>query len=89
MPTVCATKSAQGLSGRYLSQWWYLSDNGDLMERFLNLPALEIFMYGDQSAFLSYLDHIDTSGVRRCEIPQSGTFRCILILQKCGKRLQP
>lgn len=51
-----------------------LSDNADLMERFLNLPAPKMFMYGEQNASLSYLDHIEASGVRRCEIPQSGHF---------------
>ncbi len=51
-----------------------LSDNGNLMERFLNLSAPKMFMYGDQNASLSYLDHIEASGVRRCEIPQSGHF---------------
>lgn len=51
-----------------------LSDNGGLMERFLNLPAPKMFMYGDQNASLSYLGQIEASGVRRCEIPQSGHF---------------
>ncbi len=51
-----------------------LSDNCGLMGRFLNLPAPKMFMYGDQNASLSYLDHIEASGVRRCEIPQSGHF---------------
>ena len=51
-----------------------LSENGDLMERFLRLPCAKMFMYGDQNASLSYLDHIEAHGVRRSEVPHCGHF---------------
>lgn len=51
-----------------------LSDNGDLMTRFLNLPCPTMFMYGDQNNTLSYLSHIQANGVELAEIPQCGHF---------------
>ena len=51
-----------------------LSDTGELMQKFLNLPCPKMFMYGDQNASLSYLDHIEANGVRRAEIPHCGHF---------------
>ncbi|RNM06359.1 alpha/beta fold hydrolase [Dickeya undicola] len=51
-----------------------LSDNGDLMTKFLGLPCPALFMYGEQNASLSYLDHIARHGVRLAEIPQCGHF---------------
>lgn len=51
-----------------------LSDNGNLMERFLNLPCPKMFMYGDQNTTLSYLSNITAKGVELAEIPQCGHF---------------
>ena len=52
----------------------HLSDHGDLMTRFLNLPFPKMFMYGEQNKTLSYLDHIETHGVHLSEIPECGHF---------------
>lgn len=51
-----------------------LSDNGDLMEKFLGLPCPKMFMYGEQNASLSYLSRIQSRGVRLSEIPHCGHF---------------
>lgn len=51
-----------------------LSDNGDLMSRFLGLPFPRMFMYGEQNAMLSYLQHIREQGVILAEIPECGHF---------------
>ncbi|SLM32425.1 Putative alpha/beta hydrolase (fragment) [Desulfamplus magnetovallimortis] len=51
-----------------------LSDHGDLMEKFLNLPCPKMFMYGEQNRTLSYLNHIESNGVRLSEIPECGHF---------------
>lgn len=51
-----------------------LSDNGDLMTRFLGLPCPKMFMYGEQNASLSYLNHIASNGVELAEIPLCGHF---------------
>ena len=51
-----------------------LSDNGDLMNRFLGLPCPKMFMFGAQNRSLSYLDHIEANGVRLSEIPDCGHF---------------
>lgn len=51
-----------------------LSDNADLMGKFLGLPCPKLFMYGEQNATLSYLPHIQASGVRLAPIAQSGHF---------------
>lgn len=51
-----------------------LSDNGDLMSKFLKLPCPKMFMYGDQNASLSYLGHIKSQGVRLAEIADCGHF---------------
>lgn len=51
-----------------------LSDNADLMTRFLGLPCPTMFMYGDQNSTLSYLAHIEANGVELAEIPQCGHF---------------
>ena len=49
-----------------------LSDHGDLMAGFLSLPFPRMFLYGQQNASLSYLQHLETNGVRLAEIPSSG-----------------
>lgn len=51
-----------------------LSDNGDLMLKFLSLPCPSMFMYGEQNASLTYLNYLDVNGVELAEIPQSGHF---------------
>ena len=51
-----------------------LSDNGNLMDRFLGLSCPTMFMYGAQNASLSYLGHIKAKGVRLSEIPECGHF---------------
>lgn len=51
-----------------------LSDNGDLIDKFLGLPCPKMFMYGEQYASLSYLPHIQAHGVTLAEIPHCGHF---------------
>ena len=51
-----------------------LSDNGDLMHKFLGLPFPRMFMYGEQNASLSYLSAIEEQGVVLSEIPDCGHF---------------
>lgn len=51
-----------------------LSDNGNLMDKFLHLPFPRMFMYGEQNNTLSYLSHIQAKGVRLSEIPECGHF---------------
>jgi len=51
-----------------------LSDNGDLMNKFLSLPCPKMFMYGEQNRELSYLSYIETKGVRLSEISECGHF---------------
>ena len=51
-----------------------LSDNDHLMDKFLNLPCPRMFMYGDQNRSLSYLQKLQSNGVRLAEIPYSGHF---------------
>ncbi|MCG8617333.1 MAG: alpha/beta hydrolase [Desulfobacterales bacterium] len=52
----------------------HLSDNGELMDKFLNLPCPKMFMYGDENRHLSYLEFIESKGVRLSEIPECGHF---------------
>jgi pimeloyl-ACP methyl ester carboxylesterase len=49
-----------------------LSDDGDLMTKFLALPCPRMFMYGEQNATLSYLPKLAAGGVELAEIPHSG-----------------
>lgn len=63
-----------------------LSDSGDLMTRFLGLPCPTMFMYGEQNASLSYLEHIARYGVRLAEIPSAAIFRCTPTRWRCGGR---
>ncbi|MDQ7049743.1 MAG: alpha/beta hydrolase [Enterobacterales bacterium] len=51
-----------------------LSDNSNLMEKFLNLPCPKMFMYGEQNQSLTYLTAIQSNGVRLAEIPECGHF---------------
>lgn len=51
-----------------------LSDNADLMTKFLGLPCPKMFMYGEQNASLSYLKQLQSHGVELAEIPLCGHF---------------
>ncbi len=51
-----------------------LSDDGDLLERFIALPAPKLFMFGHQNNSLSYLQHLDRNGVGLAEISDSAHF---------------
>lgn len=51
-----------------------LSDNGELMEKFLGLPCPTMFMYGVQNRSLSYLPHIEAKGIALAEVPNCGHF---------------
>jgi pimeloyl-ACP methyl ester carboxylesterase len=66
-----------------------LSDNGDLMAKFFDLPCPKMFMYGEQNASLSYLSTIASRGVRLSEIPHCGHFPMYsnpaLMWQEIGK----
>lgn len=49
-----------------------LSDNGELMAKFLGLPFPRMFMYGDENRSLSYLPLLKERGLRLSEIPACG-----------------
>lgn len=51
-----------------------LSDNGNLMDRFLALPFPRMYMYGVQNNSLSYLDLLAEKGVELAEISDCGHF---------------
>lgn len=51
-----------------------LSDNADLMGKFLGLPCPRMFMFGEQNASLSYLSHLQAEGVRLAPIADCGHF---------------
>ncbi|KJH88475.1 alpha/beta hydrolase [Pseudomonas fluorescens] len=51
-----------------------LSDNGQLMEKFLALPFPRQYMYGVTNSHLSYLKDIATQGVHLACIPDCGHF---------------
>lgn len=51
-----------------------LSDKGDLMNKFLSLPCPKMFMYGEQNKSLSYLNYIQSEGVKLSEISECGHF---------------
>ncbi|HEY9377265.1 MAG TPA: hypothetical protein VIQ02_09250 [Jiangellaceae bacterium] len=51
-----------------------LSDNGDLMDRFLALPLPRVYIYGQQNHSLSYLPTLAANGVELAEIPHSAHF---------------
>ena len=56
-----------------------LSDNANLMEKFLGLPCPKMFMYGAQNKDLSYLSHIERNGVRLAKFLSLAIFRCMPI----------
>jgi pimeloyl-ACP methyl ester carboxylesterase len=49
-----------------------LSDHGDLLQRFLTLPMLRMFVHGEDNAELSYLPLLAERGVTVAQIPRSG-----------------
>ncbi|KAH6703135.1 putative hydrolase [Leptodontidium sp. MPI-SDFR-AT-0119] len=51
-----------------------LSDEGDLLSKFLSLPFPRMFMHGEQNASLTYLKRLGAEGVELAEIPHSGHF---------------
>lgn len=51
-----------------------LSDNGDLLSKFLGLPCPKMFMYGEEYKTLSYLPHLRSNGVRLSQIADCGHF---------------
>jgi len=51
-----------------------LSDNGNLLRKFLALPFPRTFMYGEQYNKLSYLPILKAAGVWMSEISESGHF---------------
>ncbi|KAJ5188244.1 Alpha/Beta hydrolase protein [Penicillium cf. griseofulvum] len=57
-----------------LSTMVELSDNTDLMAKFLGLPCPRMFMYGEHNAGLSYLPALRQTTVELAEIPHSGHF---------------
>jgi pimeloyl-ACP methyl ester carboxylesterase len=52
----------------------HLSEHGDLMAKFLGLPARTMLMYGEQNRTLSYLPLLRDTHVDLVEIPQCGHF---------------
>ncbi|RDU97672.1 alpha/beta fold hydrolase [Trinickia dinghuensis] len=64
---------AQAVRGIFTSMV-ELSDHADLMTKFLSLPCLRMFMYGEQNASLSYLGHLRDNGVALAEIKHAGHF---------------
>lgn len=51
-----------------------LSDHGKLLDRFLQLPAPKVFMYGAQNNALSYLPAMARAGVELAEIEHCAHF---------------
>ena len=64
---------AEAVEGIF-SSMVHLSDHGELMDKFLNLPCPKMFMYGEQNSHLSYLSDIQSKGVKLSEIPECGHF---------------
>jgi len=51
-----------------------LSENGELLEKFIALPCTKMFVYGEQYRGLSYLNTLLKQGVQLAEIAHSGHF---------------
>jgi len=64
---------AEAIEGIF-SSMVFLSDHGELMDKFLSLLCPKMFMYGEQNRELSYLSHIESKGVRLSEISECGHF---------------
>jgi len=64
---------AEAVKGIF-SSMVFLSDHGELMDKFVNLPCPKLFMYGEQNRKLSYLSYLKSKGVRLSEISECGHF---------------
>lgn len=51
-----------------------LSDEGNLLEKFLALPFPRMFMFGEENHTLSYLGRLEREGVELAQIPECGHF---------------
>ena len=51
-----------------------LSDEGNLLEKFLALPFPRMFMFGEENRTLSYLGQLEQEGVELAQIPECGHF---------------
>jgi len=51
-----------------------LSDNNDLLGKFLSLPCPRMYMYGEEYVGLSYLGKLAENGVELAMIPECGHF---------------
>ncbi|KAK7409131.1 hypothetical protein QQX98_008681 [Neonectria punicea] len=51
-----------------------LSDNGDLITKFISVPFPRMFMFSEQHATLTYLPVLASNGVELAEIPGAGHF---------------
>lgn len=67
-------KVRRGAARGILASMVELSDHGELMSKFLSLPCLRMFLYGEEYAALPYLPKLDANGVELAEIPHSGHF---------------
>ena len=52
-----------------------LTDHGELLDKFLELPLLRMFMYGDDNRSLSYLGCLQNHDVQLAEIQRCGHFQ--------------
>ena len=64
-----------------------LSDHGDLLAMFIDLPLPKPFMYGEEYARLSYLSQLALNCVERAEIPYSGHFPMYSNAQETWRRI--
>lgn len=67
-------KVRAGAVGGIFRSMAQLSDSGNLMESFINLPFPKMFVYGEQNRTLSYLSKLEENGVTLAEIPHSAHF---------------
>lgn len=51
-----------------------ISDNGELLEKFVKLPCRKMFVHGQNNCSLSYLGQLKNHGVRISSISKSGHF---------------
>ncbi len=51
-----------------------LSDNDELLDKFIRLPFARMFVYGDENRSLSYLDTLKDNDVELAEIAHSAHF---------------
>lgn len=67
-------KVRAGAVGPIFESMVALSDGGGLLERFLNLSAPRMFMYGCQNDSLSYLSRLRANGIALAEIAHCAHF---------------